>query len=535
MIITALTIENFKGIREPVRIEFKPITLLFGPNSAGKSTIVQALHYIREILERNNIDADRSLGADESFDLGGFRNLVHNHDLNRRIRFRIEMKIEQGELPEYQNIWLKKHDPEIAWTEVSGDSWDVSELIDIESLRIDLEVGWSFILERPLLYEYSTGFNGSPFASITCSNDGKGVRISRLHNHPSLTAPNPGYPDYPYQLVWEDYEEIINEEVVGTGDDKNLFLANTYTVLPQFGRLLNIDRMCCVEEREGPYESLIRRLEGYLTQLIVGPGELLLHALKRGRYIGPIRKTPPRNYSPLSSRDDTRWASGLAAWDLLYQRDPDFINQVNRWFARDDRLGTGYRVKLKRYKEIDLDGPAYLSLCTDSWLDEIDDIVDELKRLPERKRLTLIEEEKGLEVQPHDVGIGISQVLPVVVAALDGKAQLVLIEQPELHIHPRIQAELGDLFLEAALVESGNSFIIETHSEHLLLRIMRRIRESNQQKSDAMPLSPNVVGIWYVEQFDTKTVVREMPLNKHGELVKAWPGGFFEEGLREVF
>ena len=50
MSISAITIENFKGIREPVRIELKPITLLFGPNSSGKSTIVQALHYAREIF-----------------------------------------------------------------------------------------------------------------------------------------------------------------------------------------------------------------------------------------------------------------------------------------------------------------------------------------------------------------------------------------------------------------------------------------------------------------------------------------------------
>src|SRR4030042_5197928 len=91
MIIRALTIENFKVIREPVRVEFKPISLLFGPNSAGKSTIVQALHYAREILERNNLDVDRTVGTDESFDLGGFRNLVHKHDLNLPIKLKFEL------------------------------------------------------------------------------------------------------------------------------------------------------------------------------------------------------------------------------------------------------------------------------------------------------------------------------------------------------------------------------------------------------------------------------------------------------------
>ena len=59
MRLTAIELENFKRIGPRQRIELKPITLLFGPNSAGKSTILQALHYVREILERKNVDPDR--------------------------------------------------------------------------------------------------------------------------------------------------------------------------------------------------------------------------------------------------------------------------------------------------------------------------------------------------------------------------------------------------------------------------------------------------------------------------------------------
>ncbi|AJY69761.1 AAA family ATPase [Geobacter anodireducens] len=539
MIIKALTIENFKGIREPVRIEFKPITLLFGPNSAGKSTIVQALHYIREILERNNVDADRSLGADESFDLGGFRNLVHKHDLSTRIRFRIEMSIGHGELQEYPTFVgnYQNFDTDLMGAHRLEVNFDLNEWVDVDTMWVELEVGWSHLLGKPYLTSYSTGLNGAPVAGITCSDDGKRVRISKLElRHPSLV--NVHKINSEWDILDELFHNVVNTKVVGEGADLNLMLENVSGVLPVWGKGISVPTECFSPSNNSDpqyFQSEVMEFLSYLSQLIVGPGELLLKALNRGRYIGPIRKTPPRNYSPVNSRDDARWSSGLAAWDLLYQRDLTFINEVNRWLASDNRLNTGYSVKLKRYKELDLDGPAYLSLCTDGWLDEVDDIVNELKRLPERKRLTLIEEDKHIEVQPHDIGIGISQLLPVVVAALDGKSQMVLVEQPELHIHPRIQAELGDLFIEAALGESGNSFIIETHSEHLLLRIMRRIRESYQQKSDGMPLSPEAVGVWYVEQYDNKTVVREMLLNKQGELVKAWPGGFFEEGLREVF
>jgi AAA15 family ATPase/GTPase len=78
--ITAIEIENFKAIGERVRVELKPLTLLFGPNSAGKSTIVQAIHYAREILVRSSIDPDRTESGGKSVDLGGFRQFVHDHD-----------------------------------------------------------------------------------------------------------------------------------------------------------------------------------------------------------------------------------------------------------------------------------------------------------------------------------------------------------------------------------------------------------------------------------------------------------------------
>lgn len=77
MRLTRIEIENFKGIGSRQKIDLRPITLLFGPNSAGKSTILQALHYLREILERGNVDPDRTI-AGGLIDLGGFATLVHN-------------------------------------------------------------------------------------------------------------------------------------------------------------------------------------------------------------------------------------------------------------------------------------------------------------------------------------------------------------------------------------------------------------------------------------------------------------------------
>src|SRR6185503_6120918 len=102
MNITAITIENFKGIRDPARIELRPVTLLFGANSAGKSTVVQALHYAHEILERHNVDPGKTLIGGEAIELGGFETLVHMHERKRVIRIKLDLEFDGEDLPTYR-------------------------------------------------------------------------------------------------------------------------------------------------------------------------------------------------------------------------------------------------------------------------------------------------------------------------------------------------------------------------------------------------------------------------------------------------
>ena len=76
--------------------------------------------------------------------------------------------------------------------------------------------------------------------------------------------------------------------------------------------------------------------------------------------------------------------------------------------------------------------------------------------------------ERGVTISVRDVGFGVSQVLPVIVQSTLSKGNVILIEQPELHLHPRLQAELGSLFARCIEEPQHNQFIIETHSEHLI-------------------------------------------------------------------
>ena len=94
--LTALELENFKGIETRQRVDFAPLTLLFGPNSAGKSTVLQALIYLHELLERGAADVDRTELGGSVLALGGFARLVHQHAVDRPIVIRAEFTTPAG-------------------------------------------------------------------------------------------------------------------------------------------------------------------------------------------------------------------------------------------------------------------------------------------------------------------------------------------------------------------------------------------------------------------------------------------------------
>ena len=135
-----------------------------------------------------------------------------------------------------------------------------------------------------------------------------------------------------------------------------------------------------------------------------------------------------------------------------------------------------------------------------------------------------------------DVGFGISQLLPIITKSMTLKNSSILIEQPEIHLHPALQAELGDLFINSALGEQKNTFLIETHSEHLILRILRRIRETAEGslRDDLTPITPNDVAVVYVQPGENGSKVIEIPVTEDGDFAEKWPNGFFAERAKEL-
>ena len=135
------------------------------------------------------------------------------------------------------------------------------------------------------------------------------------------------------------------------------------------------------------------------------------------------------------------------------------------------------------------------------------------------------------------MGLGVSQFLPILIAAVSLRNHKLLIEQPELHLHPASQCEVADEIIRS-YHERNNEFVIETHSEHLLLRVMRRMRQTADgtlAKDDPLAITPEDVCLLYVDSNDELTYLNELELDNDGALLDPWPNGFFEEGYRERF
>jgi hypothetical protein len=137
----------------------------------------------------------------------------------------------------------------------------------------------------------------------------------------------------------------------------------------------------------------------------------------------------------------------------------------------------------------------------------------------------------------QDVGSGIGYLLPVLCAVYEHSVynSACFIQQPELHIHPALQAAMGDVFIESS--QEGLQVLIETHSEHLLLRILKRIRQTHLQAAIAPELKINaddVCVLYFDPSPDGTTTVKRLRITEDGEFMDRWPRGFFGERDQEL-
>ncbi|WP_313569626.1 AAA family ATPase [Comamonas terrigena] len=539
-LIRSLHLRNFKGFSDEVRVELRPITLLFGANSAGKSSVLQALQYVREILERQNVNADRTLQGGEAVDLGGFLNLVNGRDPQKQIEIAVEMELGTSSIPELVpdafEDW-QTNDEQVWWM------YDTLQNIRraVKTVAIRLSIGWNEQREQPIVQGYEVATNGEWCLRIASSSDGRDAQMRINHANPIFMVDAPDGSEL--LSVLDDFvnstdlghsvDHIIPADLKGQtsilsslfgavqeagmerpGEGLRAWLTGFRGALPHLDQMLFIPAHGA-KGAESVY--MVREFTAFLSWLTVGPALLLRDQLRQMRYIGPLRRIPPRGFEVSLTKSDSAWADGMAAWETLVTGSQDLVERVSDWMQSPTKLGTGYAVARKAYQEFDPNHSVPQPIG------------------PIRKRAQLVDGTE-LNFHPQDVGVGISQVLPVVVAAQDGSASMVSIEQPELHIHPAVQVGLGDLFINGA-VNQGLSFLIETHSEHLILRMLRRIREAAELNSNAIDqlISPSLIGVYCLSKRDGAVIIDEIPVTKDGDFAKPWPHGFFDERGAELF
>ncbi|WP_026782272.1 AAA family ATPase [Pleomorphomonas koreensis] len=563
MRLTRIEIENFKGIGTRQSIDLRPITLLFGPNSAGKSTILQALHYLREILERGNVDPDRTI-AGGLIDLGGFATLVHNHELGRTVTLKValDLRNEQGAEGLPLNAGLSIGDPEFSELPVRylvGESEEYRDYAIVQEVALEVDIRWSALEQAPYVSRIAVEIDGEPLAAIVSPpSEGRAQLTDFNFAHPLLRrAVLPD--DVPEEGDESDLSSPLEDEIWSLAREAAADRSTPDTPADQLriavdtelGALPALDGELVLDIRDPDAKKIgleertprVNGLRALLSELILGPARLIRDHLKEMTYIGPLREIPMRSYRPQVTPDEARWAQGLAAWDLLYSdRRGDLMKEVNFWLSGEDRLRTTYRLERVEFKEIPVPGIVHQMFERGLREDDIGELQELYRSLATRSEIALRDFEKGILVAPGDVGVGISQMIPVIVAALRGRGSVLGVEQPELHIHPAIQVGMGDLFIQAIrrdfeTLSSEKSLLIETHSEHILLRLLRRIRETTD---DELPpgtdgLSPDELSVIYVESGEAGIVFRQLEIDKDGEFLEQWPHGFFEERAGELF
>ena len=442
--LTRLRFKNFKAWKDSGEIRLAPLTVFFGTNSAGKTSIPQLLLVLKQTAE--SPDRQRALHFGDArtlVDLGTYDDVVHNHDVEQPI------------------------DIDFAWT-----------------------------LGKPLTVT-------DPLAPLSPYQGGS------VGFHATLTS------DKRHQPVVESFEYTLLDgkntslDVAmrrADADKKFTLSSQRYRLVRQHGRVWPLPEP--LRFYGFPDEAVAHFQNTAFVSDFVLELERLLRSVF---YVGPLRELPNRLYvwsgevpDHVGIRGDRAIEALLAAGDRSFNWRPKQRRKpLSELVAeRLQMMGLIHEFKVKPL------GPHR---------NEYEVLVRTSPKLP--------------EVKLTDVGFGVSQVLPVLVECFYvPRRSIVIFEHPEIHLHPKAQADLADLFVDAIRAREDGigrecQFIIESHSEHFLRRLQRRIAEEELSAEDA--------ALYFVHAQGESARLEELKVDTYGNILN-WPEGFFGDEMSDL-
>lgn len=242
---------------------------------------------------------------------------------------------------------------------------------------------------------------------------------------------------------------------------------------------------------------------GFLADLQLA----LEQMFQRVYYLGPLRDSPQRFYRWTGGEPSDMGRRGERAIDALLAK-----RQEGQYIAR----GRGHkRLSLEEFVAL--------------WLKELGLIhsfeVETIAEEGDLYRVRVQRSPESAKVLITDVGFGVSQILPVLVLCYYvPKGSTILLEQPEIHLHPSVQSGLADVFID--VVKNRNvQVIFESHSEHLLRRLQRRLAEES--------LKPEQFALYFCDVSGTGSRLTELDVDLYGS-IKNWPKDFFGDEFGEM-
>lgn len=443
--LTKLRIKNFKAWKDTGELRLAPLTVLFGANSSGKSSLGHLLLALKQTAA--SADRKRALHTgDETslIDVGTFLDCLHGRNRETELEFTLD--------------------------------WSMPKTLSVRNpLKPDELFDGSHLLLNTAL--------------VASAQDQPVVRKLRYELHDAT-------------------ETALSATFTRSSDAKIQLKADPYKLVRAQGRKWPL------EPAEKFYRVSDRSLARYQNADFLADFALEVERnLASLSYLGPLRDHPRRTYG---------W-SGNTPEDVG-QRGEFAIACILAAETANRTLNRGYKKKKHTFAEF-----------IANWLVDLG-IIDafEVERTAAgRKDYEVKVTTRGgaTQVALPDVGFGVSQVLPALVQVFYCPAgSTVWMEQPEIHLHPQVQAEMADVFISAVKAyENGLprnvQLIIESHSEHFLNRLQRRIAEGE--------IEPDEVAIYFAKPGLKGADLEELKVNIFGDITN-WPDNFFGDEMGDI-